>query len=152
MTAAADRAWMGRALGEAAAAAGRGEVPVGALVVRGTRALGRAGNLQRHSADPTAHAEVRALRIAAARVGNCRLPGTTLYVTLEPCAMCVGAAILARVERIVFGCDDPKAGAAGSVVDLTAETRFNHRLVVQGGVCVSESAALLRSFFARRRS
>lgn len=148
---ATDRAWMAAALDEALGAAGREEVPVGAVVVRGDRVLARAGNLQRGAADPTAHAEVRALRLAAARVGNHRLPGTTLYVTLEPCAMCVGAAILARVERIVFGCADPKAGAVGGLVDLTAEPRFNHRIRVSGGVRADESAALLRSFFARRR-
>jgi tRNA(adenine34) deaminase len=151
MSAATDDAWMAAALDEAIGAADRDEVPVGALVVRGDRVLARAGNLERCAADPTAHAEVRALRLAAARVGNHRLPGTTLYVTLEPCAMCVGAAILARVERIVFGCPDPKAGAAGGVVDLTAEPRLNHRVLVHGGVRAGEAAALLRSFFERRR-
>jgi tRNA(adenine34) deaminase len=148
---ASDRAWMAAALEEARRAGASAEVPVGAVVVRGERALARAGNAQRRSADPTAHAEVRALRIAAARLGNHRLPGSTLYVTLEPCAMCVGAAILARVERLVYGCADPKAGAVGSVVDLAAEPRFNHRVAVHGGVCAAEAAALLRDFFERRR-
>jgi tRNA(adenine34) deaminase len=146
-----DQRWMDLALAEARAAGERDEVPVGAVVVRGPRLLASAGNRERHLADPTGHAEVRVLRLAAARTGNRRLVGTTLYVTLEPCPMCVGAALLGRVDRLVFGCADPKAGAAGSVVDLVSHPGFNHRLVVEGGVRGAEAAALLKSFFARRR-
>jgi tRNA(adenine34) deaminase len=142
---------MEAALAQAAAAGQREEVPVGAVLVRGDRLLARAGNAQRTAADPTAHAEIRVLRLAAARVGNYRLPGSTLYVTLEPCAMCVGACLLARVERLVFGCVDPKAGAAGSVLGLTDHVGLNHQVRVEAGVRAEAAAELLRRFFAARR-
>ena len=142
---------MERALECARQAGARGEVPVGAVVVRDGRELAAAGNAPIASADPTAHAEIVALREAARREGNYRLPDTVLYVTLEPCAMCVGAALNARVARLVFGCRDPKAGAAGSVVDLTDEPRFNHRIARTEGVRGEAAAALLQEFFRARR-
>jgi tRNA(adenine34) deaminase len=139
------------ALAQARAAADAGEVPVGAVVVQGGRviATGRNAPLARH--DPTAHAEIAALRAAAARLGNYRLDGCTLYVTLEPCAMCAGAMLHARLERVVYGAADPKTGAAGSVINLFAEPRLNHRTQAQGGVQADECAALLRDFFQQRR-
>jgi tRNA(adenine34) deaminase len=143
---------MAEALAVARAAGAAGEVPVGAVVIHDGRLLGRAGNAPVASHDPTAHAEILALRQAAATTGNYRLPGSTLYVTLEPCAMCVGAALQARVARLVFGCHDPKSGAAGSVLDLTDQARFNHRIVVAAGVESEAAAALLRSFFRTRRT
>jgi tRNA(adenine34) deaminase len=143
---------MAEALAVARAAGAAGEVPVGAVVVDDGRLLARAGNAPIASRDPTAHAEILALRQAAATTGNYRLPGSTLYVTLEPCAMCVGAALQARVARLVFGCHDPKSGAAGSVVDLTDQARFNHRIAVAAGVESAAAAALLRSFFRARRA
>jgi tRNA(adenine34) deaminase len=142
---------MAEALAAAREAGAAGEVPVGAAVVLAGRLVARAGNAPIASMDPTAHAEVLALRRAAAETGNYRLPGTTLYVTLEPCAMCVGAALQARVARLVFGCHDPKSGAAGSVVDLTGQRRFNHRIEVTAGVESVAAAALLQSFFRTRR-
>lgn len=128
------------------------EVPVGAVLVLDGTIVGRGFNqpISRH--DPTAHAEVMALRDAAARVGNYRLPGSTLYVTLEPCVMCTGAIMHARVARVVFGACDPKTGAAGSVVDLYGEERLNHHADIEGGVLAKESGALLSTFFAARRS
>ncbi len=146
-----EQAWMGLALEEARAAAARGEVPVGAVVLRGGEVVGRGGNAPIAHGDPTAHAEIAALRDAARALGNYRLPGCTLVVTLEPCAMCVGAMLHARVARVVFGARDPKTGAAGSVVDLFAEPRLNHHATVAGGVRADECAALLRGFFAARR-
>jgi tRNA(adenine34) deaminase len=151
MSTASDEQWMQMALEQARVAGAAGEVPVGAVVVRDGELLAAAANASIAACDPTAHAEVRALRAAADRIGSYRLPGATLYVTLEPCAMCVGAALWARVERLAFGSHDPKAGAAGSVVDLTNEPRFNHRLVVTSGVLAPASADLLRSFFRARR-
>ena len=142
---------MALALREAAAAAARGEVPVGAVVVRDARVLGRAGNRSIATHDPAGHAEVIALRTAARAVQNYRLPGATLYVTVEPCAMCVGVAIQARVARLVYGCPDPKAGAAGSLYDLPADRRLNHRIVVTSGVAAAASRELLRDFFRARR-
>jgi tRNA(adenine34) deaminase len=142
---------MAVALAEARAAGARGEVPIGAAVVRDDTLLAAAGNASVADADPTAHAEVLALRAAARGADNYRLPGSVLYVTVEPCAMCVGAALWARVARLVFGCHDPKAGAAGSVVDLTAVDRFNHRIACTAGVAAPEAAALLREFFRERR-
>ena len=142
---------MERALECAREAGARGEVPVGAVLVRDGREIAAAGNAPIAASDPTAHAEIVALRDAARREGTYRLPGTVLYVTLEPCAMCVGAALHARVERLVFGCRDPKAGAAGSVVDLTNEPRFNHRIACTAGVRGDAGAALLQEFFRARR-
>lgn len=143
---------MAAALAEAAAAGTRGEVPIGAVVVRAGRMLARAGNDSVAARDPTGHAEVRALRAAARRVRNYRLSGVTLYVTVEPCVMCVGAALHARVKRLVFGCADPKGGAAGSSFDLANDARLNHRLVVTSGVAAGDCRALVQDFFRRRRS
>jgi len=146
-----DVRWMEAALAEARRAEAAGEVPVGAVVVRGGVELGRAHNAPIAECDPTAHAEVLALRRAARAAGEYRLPGTTLYATVEPCTLCMGAALHARVARIVFAAPDPKAGAAGSVIDLSAVPAFNHRIAVAGGVLADASAALLRAFFAARR-
>jgi tRNA(adenine34) deaminase len=146
-----DARWMHRAMALAAEAAARGEVPVGAVVVRDGVLLGEGGNGPIESHDPTAHAEVRALRAAAAAAGNYRIPGAVLYVTLEPCAMCAGAILHARVSRVVYGAPDPKTGACGSVVDLFADPRLNHQTVVQGGLLASECGEHLRSFFRARR-
>lgn len=142
---------MHQALEAAAAGAREGEVPVGAVVVLGGEVLARAYNRPRGLSDPTAHAEVLALREAARSIGNYRLPGATLYVTLEPCAMCVGAMLQARIARLVFGALDPKAGAAVSLYRLAEDERLNHRLEVTGGVLAEESAALLKEFFERLR-
>jgi tRNA(adenine34) deaminase len=139
------------ALREAEGCAEHGDVPIGAAVVRGDEVLASAGNERELRGDPTAHAEVLALREAAERLGGWRIADSTLYVTLEPCAMCAGAIVLARVPRVVFGADDPKAGAAGSVFDVLGEPRLNHRPVVESGVLADRSAALLREFFGERR-
>ncbi len=139
------------ALAEAEAAAEHGDVPIGAVIVRGGEVIAAAGNERELRADPTAHAEILALRAAAAALGGWRLPDSTLYVTLEPCAMCAGAIVLARVPRVVYGADDPKAGAAGSVLDILADARLNHRPEVAAGVLADQSSALLREFFAARR-
>ncbi len=146
-----DERWMRHALALAAGAAAQGEVPVGAVVVRDGELLGEGANAPISLSDPTAHAEVRALRAAATSVGNYRLPGATLYVTLEPCAMCAGAIMHARIGRVVFGTRDPKTGTAGSVIDLFAEARLNHHASVEGGVLQSECAAQISGFFAARR-
>ena len=143
--------FMHRALELAQRAALDAEVPVGALLVRGDDVIGEGWNRPIMSQDPTAHAEVVALRAAAQRLRNYRLERTTLYVTLEPCAMCMGAVLNARVSRVVFGAWDPKAGACGSIIDLPREPKLTHRLDVFGGVCSDESAALLRDFFESRR-
>lgn len=127
------------------------EVPVGAVVVCDGEVVGRGFNQPVRSHDPTAHAEVVALRDAATRIGNYRLPGCTLFVTLEPCAMCCGAIMHARVARVVFGAPDPKTGAAGSVIDLFGERRLNHHAQVRGGVLADECGAMLSAFFAARR-
>ena len=146
-----DRAYMGLALELAREAATLDEVPVGALIVLDGEIVGRGFNhpIGRH--DPTAHAEVMALRDAATRLGNYRMPGSTLYVTQEPCVMCSGAIMHARIARVVFGAHNPKTGAAGSVLDLFAETRLNHHAEIVGGVRAEECAALLSGFFAARR-
>jgi tRNA(adenine34) deaminase len=147
-----DEHFMGLALDLAREAGAVGEVPVGALVVLEGEVVGRGCNQPIGRHDPTAHAEVMALRDAATRLGNYRLPGCTLYVTLEPCAMCAGAIMHARIERVVFGASDPKTGVAGSVIDLFAEPRLNHHAAVVGGVLAQECGSLLSSFFAARRS
>ena len=139
------------ALEEADRAAGHGDVPIGAVLARDGEVLASAGNERELRKDPTAHAEVLALRHAAAVVGGWRLPLTTLYVTLEPCAMCAGAIVLARVPRVVYATADPKAGAAGSVMDVLAEPALNHTPEVVGGLMADEAAAQLRAFFQRRR-
>ena len=143
--------FMREALRLAALAAAQGEVPVGAVVVRDGRIIGRGSNCPITTNDPTAHAEIVALREAAAAEGNYRLPGCELYVTLEPCAMCVGAMVHARIGRIVYGTRDPKTGACGSIVDLPALTAWNHHGRFEGGVLADECGALLRQFFADRR-
>ncbi len=142
---------MGLALAEAATAGERGEVPVGAVVVVDGRVVARRGNEREGSGDPTAHAEVLALRDAAAAVGDRRLRDATLVVTLEPCPMCAGAAWAAQVTRIVFGADDPRAGATGSLYNVAVDVRLNHTSAVTAGVRAEESAALLTAFFAARR-
>jgi tRNA(adenine34) deaminase len=139
------------ALSEAARAAERGDVPIGAVLASEGNALAFAGNEREWRSDPTAHAEILVLRAAAAGRGGWRLPATTLYVTLEPCAMCAGAIVLARVPRVVFATPDPKAGAAGSVFDILYEPRLNHRPKVESGLLAEEAAAQLRDFFAARR-
>ncbi len=142
---------MAAALEEARSAALAGEVPVGAVVVHGGEIIARGANRTVRDQDPTAHAEMLALREASGALGSWRLVGCTLYVTLEPCAMCAGALVLARVDRVVFGAWDDKAGMAGSVGDLLRHPRLNHRPAVQGGVEGEVSATLLREFFALRR-
>ena len=142
---------MREALVLAARAAAAGEVPVGAVVVKDGRVIGRGYNRPITSADPTAHAEIVALREAAAALANYRLPGCELYVTLEPCAMCVGAMVHARLARIVYGASDPKTGACGSIVDLPSLAQWNHHGTFEGGVLAAESAEILRGFFAERR-
>ncbi len=142
---------MAAALDEARAAAMAGEVPVGAVVVRDGAIIARAANRTVRDQDPTAHAESIAVREAARAIGSWRLAGCTLYVTLEPCAMCAGALVLARVDRVVFGAWDDKAGMAGSVGDLLRHPRLNHRPEVLGGVSAEESSTLLRAFFTTRR-
>jgi len=139
------------ALEEARRAEGHGDVPIGAAIFRGDELLSRAGNERELRRDPTAHAEVLAIQAAAEVLGGWRLPETTLYVTLEPCAMCAGAIVLARIPRIVYGTTEPKAGAAGSVLDVLREPALNHRPEVVAGVREAECAALLRDFFATRR-
>jgi tRNA(adenine34) deaminase len=147
----ADEELMRLAIAEARAAAEHDDVPIGAAVVRGGEVLGAGHNERELRQDPTAHAEVLALQRAARAVGSWRVLGATLYVTLEPCAMCAGAIVLARVPRVVFGTPDPKAGAAGSVLDVLAEPRLNHRPQVTGGVLATECATLLTDFFQTRR-
>ena len=148
---AGDEAFMREALVLAAEAAAAGEVPVGAVVVKDGSIVGRGANQPITAHDPSAHAEVVALRDAAARLGNYRLPGCALYVTLEPCAMCVGAMIHARIARVVYGARDPKTGACGSVVDLPAVAALNHHAHFEGGLLADESGAALKRFFAERR-
>ena len=143
--------FMRRALLEAKKAYLKGEVPVGAIIVADGQVVARAHNRKEELQDPTAHAEMLAIREAASRLGSWRLLGTTMYVTLEPCAMCAGALVLARVERLVYGTPDPKAGAAGSVTNLVQHDTLNHRLEVTSGVLQEECAALLQQFFADLR-
>ena len=147
-----DTAFMQRALQLARRAQEQGEVPVGAVLVAEAAIIGEGWNRPIGSQDPTAHAEIVALRAASAARGNYRLPGTTLYVTLEPCPMCAGAIVHARIERVVFAAADPRSGAAGSVFDLLpSDARFNHRTECEGGLLGEQSAALLRAFFRSRR-
>jgi tRNA(adenine34) deaminase len=146
-----DERYMSQAIELARTAAEHGDVPIGAVVVRGGEAIGSAGNERELRGDPTAHAEVLALREAAERVGGWRIDDSTLYVTLEPCAMCAGAIVLARVESVVYGAADPKAGAAGSVLDVLSEPALNHSPEVRSGILGEQCAAVLSSFFASRR-
>jgi tRNA(adenine34) deaminase len=147
----ADCIFMEAALEEARSAAARGEVPVGAVVIAGDRIVSRAGNRTITDCDPTAHAEVLALRAAASAIGNYRLLGAAMYVTIEPCAMCAGAIIQARIERVVYGADDPKGGAVRSCFSVLDHPQLNHRVEVTAGFRGEEAAALLRDFFASRR-
>ncbi|HKB61660.1 MAG TPA: tRNA adenosine(34) deaminase TadA [Burkholderiales bacterium] len=133
-------------------AAERGEVPVGALVVKDGKVIGRGYNAPISSKDPTAHAEIQALREATKKLGNYRLEGCSLYVTLEPCAMCAGAIMHARIARLVYGASDPKTGACGGVVDLFSEKKLNHHTTVTGGILATEAGRLLSEFFAARRT
>jgi tRNA(adenine34) deaminase len=146
-----DQAFMHAALHEARAASERGEVPVGAVVVIDGCVVGRAGNRTIADCDPTAHAEIVALREAAAAIGNFRLLGATIFVTIEPCAMCAGAMIQARVARLVYGADDPKAGAVRSCLAVLDHSQLNHRVEVTSGILQDDAATLLRDFFAARR-
>ena len=146
-----DLEMMTKALKEAERCLDWGDVPIGAVLSRGDEILASGGNEREKRQDPTAHAEVLALRAGARQVGTWRLDGFTLYVTLEPCAMCAGALVLARVERLVYGTADPKAGFAGSLGDLVRDPRLNHRLEVVSGVLAEESADLIRRFFQQRR-
>jgi len=139
------------ALDEARAAGAEGDVPVGAVVVRGDEVVARAGNAREREQDPTAHAEILALRQAARAIGSWHLEGCTLYVTLEPCAMCAGALVLARIDRLVLGAPDPKAGFAGSLGDIVRDGRLNHEVEVTVGVLAEECGEVLPAFFAERR-
>jgi tRNA(adenine34) deaminase len=151
VVAASDDRLMGEALREARRCLEWGDVPIGAIVAREEEVVARAGNERHRRGDPTAHAEILALRSAGEKVGSWRLEGCSIYVTLEPCAMCAGAMVLARVDRLVFGAADPKAGFAGSLGNLVSDPRLNHRLDVERGVLGEESAVLLHRFFADRR-
>ncbi len=146
-----DDRFMYAALREAQAAADDGEVPIGAVIVRDGRIIARGHNQRERLADPTAHAEMLAITAAAAELRDWRLERCTLYVTLEPCPMCAGAIVLARIERLVFGAVDPKAGACGTLYSLTEDPRLNHRVITTGGVLEAEAARLLREFFAQQR-
>ncbi|MHC4067766.1 MAG: tRNA adenosine(34) deaminase TadA [Planctomycetota bacterium] len=146
-----DERFMRAALVEAAAAAQAEDVPVGAVVVHGGRLIGRGHNQKERLRDPTAHAEMLAITAAATARGDWRLTGCTLYVTLEPCAMCAGAIVLARIDRLVFGATDPKTGACGSVYSLVGDAQANHRVAVVRGVLELESSLVLQEFFARQR-
>ena len=142
---------MSVAIAQAHGAEAAGDVPVGAVIVRTGKHIAQAGNRTERAKDPTAHAEILAIREAAAALGDARLEGCTLYVTLEPCAMCAGAIVLSRLDRLVFGAYDDKAGMVGSVGDLVRHPKLNHRADVLGGVLEDECGAMLRAFFARRR-
>jgi tRNA(adenine34) deaminase len=149
--AASDETWMRRALELAQRARDEGEVPVGAVVVLEGKVVGEGWNRPISGSDATSHAEIEAIRAACRELRNYRLTGATLYVTLEPCAMCVGAMFHARIAKVLFGASDPKTGAAGSVINLFAEQKLNHHASVEGGVLAQESGELLRIFFASRR-
>jgi tRNA(adenine34) deaminase len=147
-----DRLFMQAALDEARAAQACGEVPIGAVIVLNGEIIGRGHNRRETAEDPTAHAEMLAIRQAAEAIGHWRLLGTTLYVTLEPCVMCMGAIILARIPRLVFACRDPRAGAVGSIYDFSQDERFNHRVAVQEGVLSEDCRELLSGFFRELRT
>ena len=151
MQAELDRQFMQQALDQAKLAATAGEVPVGAVLVRDGQVISSGFNQPISNSDPSAHAEMMALRSAAQDESNYRLPGTTLYVTLEPCTMCAGAMLHARVERVVFGAADPKTGAAGSVLNVFSEKQINHQTQVEGGIMSEECGQILRNFFKERR-
>jgi tRNA(adenine34) deaminase len=147
-----DAAWMQHAIDEARAAAAMGEVPVGCVIVKDGAVIARGHNLRESDKDPTAHAEMIAIRAAAKAIGDHRLNGTTAYVTLEPCPMCAGALVHARVDRVVYGCTDPKAGAVHTLYAIGRDARLNHVFEVEGGVRGEECAAMLRSFFEALRA
>ena len=147
-----DHYWMGKALVQARRAGALGEVPIGAVVVQGGSVIARGHNLRELSRDPSAHAELIAIRRAARKLSSWRLSGATLYVTLEPCTMCMGAVILSRLDRVVFGSFDPKGGAAGSLYDLSDDPRLNHSVRLTSGVRGEESSALLTDFFSALRA
>jgi tRNA(adenine34) deaminase len=147
----ADIELMEQALEEARASAEAGEVPIGALLVQEGQIIARSGNRTIRDCDPTAHAEMVVLRDASRKLGNYRLAGTTLYVTVEPCSMCAGGLIQARVPRLVYGCDDPKGGAVRSCFEILNNTRLNHQVQVTPGILANECAAILQTFFASRR-
>ncbi len=151
-TAGRDESFMRIAIEAAREAEKHDDVPIGAVIVQGDRALAVAGNRREVDLDPTAHAELIAIREASAVLGGWRLPDTTLYVTLEPCAMCAGAIVLARIPRVVFGASDPKAGAAGSIMNVLDDPALNHRPTVESGLLAAECGDLLRQFFAARRT
>lgn len=151
MQAELDRQFMQQALDQAKLAAIAGEVPVGAVLVREGKVISTGFNKPITNSDPSAHAEMMAIRVAAQDESNYRLPGTTLYVTLEPCTMCAGAMLHARVERVVFGATDPKTGAAGSVLNVFSEKQINHQTQVEGGIMSDECSQVLRDFFKERR-
>lgn len=143
--------WMEKALHQASKAEALGEVPIGALIVKDNTIIGRGFNQRESKNDPSAHAEMIAIRQAARRLQAWRLTGTTLYVTLEPCPMCMGAILLARIERVVFGCHDPKGGAAGSLYDLSNDPRFNHQVTLTSGIMQTECSTILSDFFRALR-
>ena len=147
-----DATYMREAIAEAQRARAKGEVPIGAVLVHQGQIIGRGHNLRETSNDPTSHAEMVAIRQAAAAIGHWRLLETTLYVTLEPCVMCMGAIILARIPRLVYACRDPRAGAVGSIYDFASDERFNHQVDVTEGVLVAECIALLSGFFQELRA
>ena len=146
-----DRFWMRHALGLARQAAENGEVPVGAILVRGDVLIAEAFNLREQCGNPIAHAEMLAIQTASKKIGNWRFTDTTLYVTLEPCPMCAGAIVLARIPKVVYGATDPKSGAVDTLYNILQDDRLNHRVEVVGGVLAEESRALLKSFFQQRR-
>jgi tRNA(adenine34) deaminase len=146
-----DEEFMRQAVELAEAAGKHGDVPIGAVVVLDSEVIGAAGNERELRGDPTAHAEILALRQASERLGGWRIEGSTIYVTLEPCPMCAGAIVLARVERVAYGASDPKAGAAGSILDVLSEPALNHKPLVEGGILAEECAELLSAFFSARR-
>ena len=147
-----DAYWMGKAIAQARKAEATGEVPIGAVIVKDGAVIARGHNLRESRQDPAAHAELLAIRKAAKKLGNWRLTGATLYVTLEPCTMCMGAVILSRLDRVVFGSHDPKGGAAGSLYDLSNDKRLNHSVELTPGVRGEETSALLSNFFAALRA
>lgn len=147
-----DHYWMGKAIAQARRAEAIGEVPIGAIVVKDGVVVARGHNLRESRQDPSAHAELIAIRKAAAKLGSWRLTGATLYVTLEPCSMCMGAVILSRLDRVVFGSFDPKGGAAGSLFDLSNDARLNHSVELTTGVRGEETSALLSDFFGALRA
>ncbi len=146
-----DQEFMREALKEAQIASSKGEIPIGAVLVRDNIILSRDHNRREEQSDPTAHAEILVLRQAGSMLGGWRLPGTTLYVTIEPCPMCAGALVQSRVDRLVYGAPDIKAGAVDSLYRITSDERLNHRLAVTGGVLAEEAASLMREFFKNRR-